>query len=284
MSKKLSRRDFARKSVAAGAAAVALPSAMMGTATPARAAIDNTGSAAKGAAAAVARRQRVPMPPELAYGGISSTGRDMMLDTAEQTATYPGGWREGTTIPAEYYRDEKHYLNDERFIAEHFWLMADHESRIPKPGDYFVFEYGRGSSVIILRDKAGAVKAYHNVCRHRGSRLCQHGFDGVRPTEALPNGKPAAAYLSVVQLGPSGNTPVFRCPYHAWTYDLDGRLISFPTGMPSSFDAADNGLHPAHLRTVEGSSTSAWRRRSRPISTRLWPPGEPCLRSTERRA
>jgi phenylpropionate dioxygenase-like ring-hydroxylating dioxygenase large terminal subunit len=251
MSKKLSRRDFARKSVAAGAA-VALPGALMGTGSTAKAATKSTGTVARGAAAAVARRERITMPPELAYGGLGSTGRDMMLETTEQTVSYPGGWREGTTIPAEYYTDEKHYLNDERFIEDNFWLMADHENRIPKAGDYFVFEYGRGGSVIILRDRAGAVRAYHNVCRHRGSRLCQHTSDGVRPTEALPNAKPAASYLSVVQLASSGNTPVFRCPYHAWTYDLDGRLVSFPTGMPEAFKASEHGLIPAHVRTVEG--------------------------------
>ncbi len=41
----------------------------------------------------------------------------------------------------------------------------------------------------------------------------------------------------MVQLGPSGNAPVFRCVYHAWTYDLDGKLVAFPTGMPANFDA-----------------------------------------------
>ena len=130
--------------------------------------------------------------------------------------------------------------------------MVDHHSRIPKPGDYFIYEYGRGESVIVLRDQAGEVKAFHNVCRHRGSRLCQHGFDEVRPTEALPDGKPADKVLSMVQLGPSGNTPVFRCVYHAWTYDLDGKLVAFPTGMPADFNAAEYGLHPCHVKTVSG--------------------------------
>ena len=82
------------------------------------------------------------MPPEVAYGGVSFDGRDVLLqDTltpAGQTAsTYPGGWREGTTIPAEYYTEEKHYLNEERVVAEQFWLMADHESRITNPGGLF---------------------------------------------------------------------------------------------------------------------------------------------------
>jgi Rieske 2Fe-2S family protein len=253
MSKQVSRRDFARTSAAAAGAALAVPAALLDPGALSA----KTSAAAAGAAAA--RRRLLSLPPEVAYGGINSEGRDVRLEdtltsSGQPAPEYPGGWREGTTIPAEYYVDERHYLNDERVIAENFWLMADHESRIPKAGDYFVFEFGRGDSLIILRDQAGAVKAYHNVCRHRGSRLCLHGtgFDNVRPDEAKPDGRPTDVKLSVVQLGSSGSTRVFRCPYHAWTYDLDGKLISFPPGMPSGFDATQHGLHPAHARTVEG--------------------------------
>ena len=132
MRKKLSRRDFARTSVAAGTAAVVAPGALFGKSAPA-------GRTSAAAGAAAARHFRMTMPPEVAYGGVSFDGRDVLLqDTltpAGQTAsTYPGGWREGTTIPAEYYTEEKHYLNEERVVAEQFWLMADHESRIPNPG------------------------------------------------------------------------------------------------------------------------------------------------------
>ena len=247
----VSRRDFARTSMAAGAAAVAIPGSLLGGAG----AVGASGSAAEGAA--VAKRRRLSMPPEVSYGGLSPDGRDVPLQATLAPAgqapkPYPGGWREGTTIPATYYVDEKHFVNDERFIAEHFWLMADHENRIPKPGDYFVFEYGRGDSVIIVRDQAGAVKAFHNVCRHRGSRLCLHEMDGVLPSESRADGKPIDARLSVVQHGPSGNTQVFRCPYHAWTYDLNGKLVSFPPSLPPSFNQAELGLHPCHVRTVEG--------------------------------
>src|SRR5262245_14416403 len=170
MSKKVSRRVLFRSSVTAGAAAVVAPGALL----PQEAAA-HASTAAQGAA--LARRRLASMPPEVGYGGVSVGGPPLAESQAAQPKTYPGGWREGTTIPAEYYLDEKHYVNDEKFIAEHFWLMADHESRIPKPGDYFVFEYGRGDSVIVVRDQAGAVKAYHNVCRHRGSRVCQHAQD-----------------------------------------------------------------------------------------------------------
>jgi phenylpropionate dioxygenase-like ring-hydroxylating dioxygenase large terminal subunit len=247
MSKKVSRREFARTSVAAGAAAVTLPGTLFGNEAEPTSAAAATGAAA-GKQAAIARRRVTPPAQGFGYGGGDIGGRGVsepLQDAAgvSQAAavSYPGGWTEGHTIPAEYYIDEKHYLADERFIADHLWLMADHESRIPNAGDYFVFEYGRGESAIILRDRAGAVKAYYNVCRHRGSRLCRHDED---PT-------PKDSRLSVKQLGPTGNTPVFRCPYHAWTYDLDGRLVA-AYGMPADFDAAQNGLRPCHLQTAEG--------------------------------
>ena len=248
--KKVSRRDFAKTSVAAGAAAVALPKVLRGETLAEK----GTSEAAK--AAAAAPRGPITMPPEVTYGGEDFDGRDVLLEDIMsppgEAPSYPGGWQEGTTIPAEYYLDEKHWLNEERFLQDHFWFMADHESRIPNPGDYFVFEFGRGGSLIIARANDGAVKAYHNVCRHRGSRLCLHGFDKDLPGEATLDGKPVDSRLSVAQQGPSGNTAVFRCPYHSWTYDLDGKLISLPTGMPEGFEQDQHGLHPAHVQMVEG--------------------------------
>jgi phenylpropionate dioxygenase-like ring-hydroxylating dioxygenase large terminal subunit len=246
--KKVSRRDFAKTSVAAGAAAVALPTALRGEALAGK----GTSTAAKAPAAAA--RGPITMPPEVSYGGLDFDGRDVLLEEVlsppGKAPSYPGGWQEGTTMPAEYYLDEKHWLNEEGFLRDHFWFMADHESRIANPGDYFLFEYGRGDSVIIARAEDGSVKAHHNVCRHRGSRICLD--DQNLPGSATSGGKPEDPRLSVVQQGPSGNTAVFRCPYHAWTYDLDGKLISFPTGMPEGFDENQHGLHPAHVQIVEG--------------------------------
>lgn len=206
--KKVNRRDFARTTLAAGAAAVAFPDMLRAEAAP-------------------GTTSPVPELPGPAKAG--------------GTKNAPIAWREGTTIPAEYYVDPRHYQNDERFVAEHFWLMVDHVSRIPAAGDYFVFEFGRGDNVIILRSGDGAVKAFHNVCRHRGSRLCRDSDDP----------RPGDPRLSVRQLSASGNTPVFRCPYHGWTYDLDGRLIH-SYRMPKDFDPSKNGLHPCHMRVAEG--------------------------------
>ena len=251
MRKKLSRRDFARKSMAAGAAVAALPGVLLAKGPAAR-----TTASGKVAGVAAARRRRLVLPPEVTYGGAGYNGSDDVqyasAPSVQTTRSYPDGWQPGTTIPVKYYTDDAIYANDEEHLRENFWFMVDHHDRIRNPGDYFVFEYGRGDSVIVLRDKAGEVKAFHNVCRHRGSRVCQHGFDGVRPSEARPDGKPVDPVLSIVQLGPEGNTPVFRCPYHAWTYDLEGKLVSYPQGMASDFDASQNGLHPAHVRTVGG--------------------------------
>jgi Rieske 2Fe-2S family protein len=261
MRKKLSRRDFARTSALAGmgAAAVGLSTSV-------------TGSAAA-AGSAAARRYRATLSPEdagVGYGGLGADGRTVLLEhvmsPAGQAPAYRGGWQEGTTIPAEYYYDDTRYGHDESYLRENFWWVVDHESRIPKPGDYFVYEWGRGDSLIFVRDQQSAVKAYHNVCRHRGSRLCLHGtsFDDHRPSEARPDGRPVDAQLSVMQLGSSGNTPVFRCPYHAWTYDLNGHLTSFPTGMPDGFNPAQHGLHPAHVRTLEGFIFTSLARRDPP--------------------
>ena len=256
MSKKVSRRDFARASMAAGAvgaAAAALPGALLGKEVAPSAAV----GAARAAGAAVAKRRKISMPPEVGYGGANSwgDGRNLLLahtltPAGQPTPNYPNGWKEGTTIPVEYYTDPKIYQHDEDFLAEHFWFMVDHHSRIPKAGDFFIVEWGRGESVIVLRTKAGDVKAYHNLCRHRGSRLCQN--ETARPTEARPDAKPVDPAISVVQLASEGNTPVFRCPYHAWTYDLEGKLISFPKGMPDGFDAAQYGLHPCPIKVVNG--------------------------------
>ena len=259
MGKKVSRRDFARASVAigaAGAAAASLPG-LLSEGAAAASVVPPAAGVAKAAGAAVAKRRKISMPTEVGYGGVNDwgDGRDLMLQHALTPAgqtppKYAAGWKEGTTIPVEYYADDKIYAHDERFLADNFWFMYDHVSRIPKPGDFFLAEFGRGESVIVLRNKAGEVKAFHNVCRHRESRMCQS--DNERPTEASKDAKPVDPAISVVQLANEGNTPLLRCPYHAWTYDLDGKLTFFPKGMPDDFDPAQYGLHPAPIQIVGG--------------------------------
>ena len=202
---KLSRREFAKTSVVAGAVAVTAPNILR----------------------ADAQSDDAAPPAAKPSGGNVVTSED---------------WREGLTIPAEYYLDMEHYKEDERYIADNFWLMADNVKRIPEPGDFFVFKFGLRQSVVIVRGEDQEIRAFHNVCRHRGSRLCMHDEDP-RPRDDES--------LSVKQLGESGKTQSFRCPYHAWLYDLDGSLID-AQNMHDDFDMVNSGLVPCHMRVEEG--------------------------------
>jgi glycine betaine catabolism A len=105
------------------------------------------------------------------------------------------------SLPARYYVDPDYYRAElERFFGA-MWFYAGRADEIPGRGDYVLREVA-GDSLIVVRGERGAVNAFYNVCRHRGTRLCEQ---------------------------PSGSTgATIRCPYHAWTYDLDGRLVGAP--------------------------------------------------------
>jgi choline monooxygenase len=104
------------------------------------------------------------------------------------------------------------------------WLIAGREDRIPRPGDYFVWEE-MNNSVIILRDDRGQVHGFHNTCSHRGSTLL-HG---------------------------SGRIRHIQCPYHSWSYKLDGTLLHLPKpeGGPDIAHEA-LGLKPVQCQTLGG--------------------------------
>ena len=112
----------------------------------------------------------------------------------------------------------------ERMLLRH-WFCAGHVSSIPRAGDYLLVDLGP-ESVIIIRNPAGEVRALLNVCRHRGSRLC-----------AGRSGKAQSGRLT--------------CPYHAWTYDLDGKLL-IARQMPESFRRDDVSLKTLPVRIMEG--------------------------------
>ena len=133
--------------------------------------------------------------------------------------------RPGHALPRDFYTDPSIFERDmERMLLRH-WFCAGHVGSIPRAGDYLVAELG-SESVIIVRNNGGEVRALLNVCRHRGSRLC-----------AGRSGKAAAGRLT--------------CPYHAWTYDLDGNLL-VARQMPESFRRGDVALKTLPLRIMEG--------------------------------
>ena len=130
------------------------------------------------------------------------------------------------TLGRDYFvADDIFRLEHERIFSRS-WLLAGHVSQLEKSGDYFLFELGR-ESVVVLRDGDGEIHAFHNHCRHRGSKLCQQ------------------------QSGTLGAT--IQCPYHAWTYGLDGALRNVPTmSEVPGFDVTDYPLHRVALTNWQG--------------------------------
>jgi Rieske 2Fe-2S family protein len=119
-----------------------------------------------------------------------------------------------TTLPARAYTDPAWFATEMERIFARMWLAAGREDELQAPGA-FVRRDVAGASVLIVRGEDGSVRALHNVCRHRGTRLCtlDHG------TLIHPS---AAAALGARLQGR------IQCPYHAWTYGLDGRLLAAP--------------------------------------------------------
>ncbi len=121
---------------------------------------------------------------------------------------------EGCSLPAWIYRDRDFFELEKRAIFRRTWQLLCHLSDVPKPGDYHTLDL-LGESVIALRGDDGEVRCFHNVCRHRASRLLD---------------------------GPQGNCGRrITCPYHAWTYGADGRLLAVTDR--SAFPNLDLGRH-----------------------------------------
>lgn len=138
-----------------------------------------------------------------------------------------GSFRQGAmTMPGEYYTSPEIYREEQdRLFARH-WICVGRTSRLATPGDYFVRTVA-GESLIFLRDRGGVLRAFFNVCRHRGTRLCAEDSGHVSET--------------------------IQCQYHAWTYATDGRLIGAPhMNEVEGFRKSDYPLHQASLAEWEG--------------------------------
>lgn len=125
------------------------------------------------------------------------------------------------TLSGNYYTDPAIFHAEQVRIFERSWFCVLHESDIPTPGAYKLVQVGR-EQLIVSRNRRKEVSAFFNVCRHRGMRVCTED-EGTRRN--------------------------FQCGYHAWTYDLDGKLIAAPnlTRMPD-IDREDYGLRKVHVR------------------------------------
>jgi Rieske 2Fe-2S family protein len=132
-----------------------------------------------------------------------------------------------TTLPARFYTDPAWFERELDCVHYRMWLYAGRAECIPSAGDYFVVNVG-AASVIVVRDETGDVRAFHNVCRHRGTLLCSER-EGHLPGR-------------------------LRCPYHAWTYRLDGTLAHAPhMDLVRGFDEAQYPLRAVHVAAWAGN-------------------------------
>ncbi|HEY7605097.1 MAG TPA: aromatic ring-hydroxylating dioxygenase subunit alpha [Gaiellaceae bacterium] len=125
----------------------------------------------------------------------------------------------GETYPWSWYSDPAVLAAERERIFGHAWHYVGHAGRLPEPASYFACTTG-GLPVVVTRDRAGELRAFVNVCRHRGSEIA---------------------------VG-AGRRKTLQCPYHAWTYGLDGALRSVPRAdREAGFDGSGLGLVPLRL-------------------------------------
>src|SRR5579863_2134213 len=137
-------------------------------------------------------------------------------------------------ISREIFVIEAIYAQELERVFARSWLFIGHESQIPDPGDFFVSRMGE-ESVILTRDRRGQIHAFLNSCRHRGMKVCRYD---------------------------EGNTTVFTCPYHGWSYGTDGSLVGVPyfrEAYHSQLDRAQWGLvEVAQLCVYKGTVWATW--------------------------
>lgn len=139
-------------------------------------------------------------------------------------------------VNREIYINEDIYRQELEQIFARAWLFIGHESQIPNPGDFVVSRMGE-EEVLLVRDRENKIHVFLNTCRHRGMKVCRYD---------------------------DGNALVFTCPFHAWSYATDGRLVGVPNLQESykgELDKSQWGLHEvAQMCNYYGSIWATWDR------------------------
>jgi len=149
------------------------------------------------------------------------------------------------TLPGRYYTDPAIFEAEKRNIFERHWQFVCRAEDVPAPGRFVRAVLGN-ENVIVVRGRDMELRAFLNVCRHRGSTLC------------------------LTDSGDVGRS--IRCPYHSWTYRLDGSLMSAPNWRSmEAADKADFGLHPVHLGEWHGMIWLNLADDPGPLDDLVWP-------------
>ena len=128
------------------------------------------------------------------------------------------------SLPQPLYNDPHMFKVDMEEVFQKEWIFVGMSCEVPAKGDYITVDVGQ-NSVLIVRDAEGKVSAFHNVCRHRGSKLCD---------------------------GKKGKVANLVCAYHQWTFDLKGNLLYAGTDMGENFNLKEHGLKTVHCRVAGG--------------------------------
>src|SRR5258705_5084817 len=166
------------------------------------------------------------------------------------------------TLPQRYSVSPEIFGEELQKIFPSNWVLVGHQGQLAEPGDYFLAEVA-GESLIVVKDQRSTIRAFYNVCRHRGARLCEQR---------------------------NGHAATIQCPYHAWTYALDGRLLGAPhMDETPGFNKAEYPLKPVRLGLWEGfiflnladasASIEKW---FEPLGEKFSPWNLTALRSAER--
>ncbi len=131
--------------------------------------------------------------------------------------------RQGFSLEQPFYTDPDYFKLDMETIYYRDWLFIGHDCEVPRAGNYFTVQIG-DYPVVIVRGRDQVIRAFHNSCRHRGSRVCA---------------------------SERGSSAKLVCPYHQWTYELDGSLL-FARQMAEDFDKSQFSLKPVHCESVGG--------------------------------
>src|SRR5712691_1527650 len=138
------------------------------------------------------------------------------------TETFRSG---ATTLPQRHFVLPEIFAEELQKIFATNWVLVGHQSQLAEPGDYFLAEVA-GESLIVAKDQRWTIRAFYNVCRHRGARRCEEQ---------------------------NGHAAAIECPYHAWTYALDGRLIGAPhMDEVEGFEKKSYPLHTVALAEWAG--------------------------------
>jgi glycine betaine catabolism A len=132
-------------------------------------------------------------------------------------------YRPGFALPGAFFTDDELYATEIEYIFGRHWLFVASEAEIPEGGDYRTFQVGPWPIFILRRDD-GTIAAFHNICRHRGSRILQQDS------------------------GVAGAT--LQCPYHRWTYDYEGHVIN--CGATGELPSGQRQLKAVHVKTLAG--------------------------------